>query len=83
MRIGLKNIAFIREFLAVEGIPVVAERLGGNQGLIIRCQPHIFEVLVKPVAVERFRVTGTEELSYREKITRDLLQTGEENITLF
>ncbi len=83
MRIGSKNIAFVREFLATERIPIVGERTGGHHGLILHYHPHTFDVLVKPVATERFRKTTEAELSYRTRITRELSEPRQSDITLF
>jgi chemotaxis receptor (MCP) glutamine deamidase CheD len=83
MMIGARNIGFIRSFLETERIPIVSHRLGGNEGLIVHYLPHRFEVLVKPVSMEKFKRTEEEELQFQQKINRDLNRHQQKNITLF
>jgi chemotaxis receptor (MCP) glutamine deamidase CheD len=83
MMVGAKNIAFIRNFLTMEGISIVSQRLGGHQGIIVHYMPHTFEVLIKPVAVDKFQRTEEEELEYRNKLLKQIKRHDSDNITLF
>jgi chemotaxis receptor (MCP) glutamine deamidase CheD len=84
LMVGEKNIRFVREFLQTESIPILTQRIGGHQGLVVVYLPHTFEVFVKPVSMERFNSTEETELSYRERLTRELAaRQQEDTITLF
>jgi chemotaxis receptor (MCP) glutamine deamidase CheD len=83
LRVGQKNIEFVRRFLAVEGIPVVGAKVGGGSGMVVHYFAHAFEVLVKPVSAERFHLTEEEELRYREKLTEELPKKVVRSVTLF
>lgn len=48
--VGEQNAAFAREFLAKEGIELVAESLGGNTGVEVRFHPHTGKVFVRPIS---------------------------------
>ena len=45
--VGEKNIAFAREFLATEGIPVVSSHTGGTQGMHVYFNTHTAKVYVR------------------------------------
>ncbi|MEW4453839.1 chemotaxis protein CheD [Bremerella sp. JC817] len=49
-QVGTRNVAFVHQFLADEGIELVAERVGGNQGVKICFYTDTGKVLLKPVA---------------------------------
>jgi chemotaxis receptor (MCP) glutamine deamidase CheD len=83
MMVGAKNIVFIKDFLATERVPIVSQRLGGHEGLVVHYIPQTFEVLVKPVAVDKFKKTEKEELSYREKLLKAIKRHDSGNITYF
>jgi chemotaxis protein methyltransferase CheR len=51
--IGRDNIAFIRRFLATEGIPVEGERLGGTRPLEVRMETMTGRVRVRALGVEQ------------------------------
>ena len=83
MMVGKKNILFIRNFLTTENIPIISERVGGHQGLIVHFIASTSEVFLKPVSTERFRQTEVEEIEYNRKIARELATRDSNNITLF
>lgn len=58
--VGVKNAKFIREFLGNEGIPIVAESLGGNQARRIRFWP--VEGTARQKLMEEAPVTLVEEV---------------------
>ncbi len=83
MMVGKRNIKFIRDFLETEKIPILNERLGGNEGLIVHFISHTFDVFIKPVSTSRFRHKEEEETRFYKKIARELVKRKSENVTLF
>jgi chemotaxis protein CheD len=83
MMVGKKNIKFIRGFLETERIPVLSERLGGNEGLIVHYIAQTFEVFIKPVSTDRYKQQEEEEINFYKKIANELVERNSENITLF
>jgi chemotaxis protein CheD len=83
MMVGARNIEFIREFLATEGIPIVGERLGGKQGLFIYFFPQTFKVLVRPLPLSRFQQMEKKEIIYKGTLTQRIRQHQSQNITFF
>lgn len=83
MRVGERNIEFIRGFLGTEKIPVIKERVGGHAGLIVHFVAHTFEVFVKPISSLRFRHKEEEEMTYYKKVARELAERESTNVTLF
>ncbi len=83
MMVGRRNIEFIREFLDTEGIPLVNERLGGNQGLVVHYLAHSFEVLIKPVSTDRYKQQEEEESVFYNRVANELANRDSDNITLF
>ncbi len=83
MMVGKRNIKFIREFLETEGIPIINERLGGNQGLIVHYLTRTFEVFVKPISTDRYKQKEEEETRFYKKIAKELVHRESQNVTLF
>ncbi len=83
MMVGKRNIRFIREFLETERIPILNERLGGNEGLIVHYLTQTFEVFVKPVSTDRYKQKEEEETRFYKKISHELVHRESNNITLF
>lgn len=83
MAVGNRNIQFIREFLDTEEIPIVNERLGGNDGLIVHFYAYTFEVFVKRVSMEAFKHKEKEESAFLKKAAREMSESNSRNITLF
>ncbi len=83
MMVGKRNIEFIREFLDTERIPILKERLGGNDGLIVHFIAHTFEVFVKPISASHFRQKEEEEMTFYKKIAHELVNRESTNVTLF
>jgi chemotaxis protein methyltransferase CheR len=48
--VGEQNAAFATEFLRVEGIALVASRLGGSSGMEVRFHPHTGKVFVRDIS---------------------------------
>jgi len=53
-RVAESNAAFVRRFLQVEGIPLLAERLGGEQPLEVRFETHSGRARVRALARAAF-----------------------------
>ena len=53
-RVAESNAAFVRRFLQVEGIPLLAERLGGEQPLEVRFETHSGWARVRALARAAF-----------------------------
>lgn len=83
MMVGERNIKFIRQFLDTENIPVLSERLGGDEGLLVHYLAHSFEVFVKPIATARFKVQEEEEARFYNQVADDLMTRNSSNVTLF
>lgn len=63
--IGPRNVAFARELLAREGIPVVSERVGGDRGLEVSFHTHTGRAFVRPVRGEA--AAGAHEVIPRDR----------------
>jgi chemotaxis protein methyltransferase CheR len=76
-----RNCEFVRDFLQTERIPVVAQRLGGNQPLRVYFRTDTAKVLVKVLhnpghLLER-------ERAYRQQLADRVLHPQTDNVTLF
>ncbi len=83
MKVGKRNIKFISEFLQTEGIPIINERLGGSEGLIVHYLAHTFEVFVKRVSTDRYKQKEEEEKRFYTKISNEVKTPDPGNVTLF
>jgi chemotaxis receptor (MCP) glutamine deamidase CheD len=75
-----QNIRFIREFLATEGICIVAHDMGGRTARQIQFYTGSGKVLLKRIARNLLRAAGQEQAHERQAM-RELERYG--NITLF
>lgn len=66
-----RNIAFIREFLAVERIPITREDVGGRRTRRVLFLPHTGEVHLKRLQSQESATTRKEEEVYLETIDRN------------
>lgn len=64
LQIGMRNVKFIREFLADEGIPITAHRLGGSSGVKLCFFTHTAKALVRPLSNSALNETLTSETQY-------------------
>ena len=62
--IGLKNIEFVREFLANEGYALVKEDLGGTYARRVMFKPHSGRAFVKRLDSDAASSVAREELSF-------------------
>lgn len=83
IRVAEKNREFIKQFLSVEGIPIVAQRLGGTDPLQVYFFTHDAKVLIKPLRRDQVERVIDQESSYSATIKQKetTKQVGE--ITLF
>lgn len=80
--VGATNAAFIRDFLSLEGIPLLAEDLGGSRGRTIYFVATDFSVFVRkhdPVNLDKLLETE-EQYSRRIKLEQ---QKKQDNINLW
>lgn len=83
MMVGRRNTKFIHEFLETEKIPVISERLGGDDGLVVHYFTHTFEVFVKPISTDRYKWQQEEESRFYRSIQNGLKNRSLKNVTLF
>jgi chemotaxis protein CheD len=62
--IGEANARFVREFLHLEGIPLVAERMGGNQAVQLNFHTHTGKAFLRAVDGSRLPTLVRDELVY-------------------
>ena len=75
------NVAFIRKFLATEGIPLVAERLGGSEPLEVRFHTAAGRAQVRTLEESRRRRIAQAEVRYQERIVHQA--PAAPDVTLF
>jgi len=75
------NVAFVRRFLETEGIPVVAERLGGTRPVEVRFHTATGRAQVRPLDPDRARRARHAERDFREHALRQAAAAAE--VTLF
>jgi chemotaxis protein CheD len=74
--IGRRNIAFIRDYLAREGLKITAEDLGGNMPRMLAYRPRCGKAMVKHLRPIEATAVAQSERAYMQKIdTED--QTGD------
>jgi chemotaxis protein methyltransferase CheR len=76
------NSAFVREFLAREGIAILGERLGGESPLHVSFFTHTGKVLLRTIRGRAAEVAEREK-QYRAELLRSTEQTPEWAVTLF
>lgn len=79
--VGQQNVAFIRHFLATEGIPILAERLGGESPLRLHFATATGRVLVKALRGQRGLLER--ETRYSEEAAVSIEETAPDSVTLF
>jgi chemotaxis protein CheD len=79
--IGDDNARFVREFLATEKIPLIAERLGGTHAVHLRFRTDTGKAVVRTVDGSRLPKIIIAETSYRQSHSADKFFSGE--VTLF
>jgi chemotaxis receptor (MCP) glutamine deamidase CheD len=64
------NARFVRTFLATEGIPVVAERLGGEAAVEVRFATHTGQAFVRAIP-HAVRDVACRERHFRQRVSRE------------
>lgn len=83
LKVAEKNRRFAREFLETEGIPLVAQRVGGVEPLQVYFFTHTGKVWVKALRRDSVKQLLDQEDSYRVKVTAEALHSQANNVTLF
>jgi chemotaxis protein CheD len=78
--IGPRNAAFVRGFLSLERIPLIAERFGGNRALQVNFFTDTSRVMVAPVKSDQANLIAGNETSWKSTRKTNI---GENDITLF
>ena len=73
---GLRNGTFALDFLRLEGIPVIARDIGGNNARRIYMRTDTGEVLLKRIPQYGAVAVVEEEKVYRKKVAGDLPDSG-------
>jgi chemotaxis protein methyltransferase CheR len=82
--IGDQNVEFAQSFLARERIPVVAERVGGDQPFQVAFHTHSGRVRLRTLVMERIGDLVQEELRFRIRVTQESeAPPPESGVTLF
>ena len=81
MDVGKRNNEFTRKFLAAENIPIVAERLGGENPLRVHFSTDTGKALVK--VLENRGELVERETRYSQTAAALLEKPSNENVTLF
>jgi anaerobic selenocysteine-containing dehydrogenase len=71
----------VRKFLSDEGIPLVAQRLGGTHGVLVRFSTDTGEVLVRAVDGSKLPKIIQDEAAYQRAHHDEVTKSG--LITLF
>lgn len=71
LQVGQQNATFVRQFLADEGIPLMAHRLGGNCGVKLCFETATARALVKPLPNHAIDDTIKREVEYIRESTAD------------
>lgn len=82
-QVAEKNALFIREFLKAEGIPIVAEKLGGTEPLEVRFHIHSGRVQVKALATKAAKDALADERKYRARVVVEAAQPAAASVELF
>lgn len=75
-----RNAVFVRAFLALEHIPVRAERLGGDRPLEVRFNTATGRVLLRKLPPSNYGKLASDGARYRREIARELAVS---DVTLF
>jgi chemotaxis receptor (MCP) glutamine deamidase CheD len=82
LQIGKRNSEFVQQFLADEGIPIAAQRLGGNVGVKLCFYTATSRALVKPLPNRMLDDTLKQEVQYLNR-TKTKAAPAPEAVTLF
>jgi chemotaxis protein CheD len=74
------NIAFVKAFMSMEGIPVIKTDLGGRHGRQVLFLPRMGKVFVKHLIPDADSALAVRERQYQSNLRRDI---KDEDVTLF
>lgn len=83
MNVGERNAEFVLKFLEVEGIPVMAQSLGGNNGRLVRFYPHTGQAQAKPLPSRELPTITAREKDFGREIQQRVESPPDDGITLF
>lgn len=83
LNIGSRNAAFVLEYLEAEGIPVEAQCLGGDRGMIVRFQTHTGVAQAKPLAERELTGVVRNEEAFNQQLMGRVKAPADDRITLF
>jgi chemotaxis receptor (MCP) glutamine deamidase CheD len=78
---GLRNLAFVERFLALESIPVLAQDVGGTATRILKFHTDTGTALVRRVHPTELRVVLDAEADLRRRVRRAMQR--DTDVTLF
>jgi chemotaxis protein methyltransferase CheR len=81
-KVAEANSAFVKAFLAREGIAILGERLGGESPLHVSFFTHTGKVLLRTIRDRQAEVVESER-QYREELSRSSERPPEQAVTLF
>ncbi len=79
--VGDRNAFFVRSFLAAEGIPLLAERMGGNKAVQVQFHTGTGKAIVRSVDGSRLPAILSNEDGYRGRSL--VTENDREDVTLF
>jgi chemotaxis receptor (MCP) glutamine deamidase CheD len=83
IKVGTKNAAFVREFLSTEGIPITAQRLGGQDPLAVYFITETAKALVRPLTRSAINHVVRDEQRFAEQSAHHAEPAGDDDVTLF
>jgi chemotaxis receptor (MCP) glutamine deamidase CheD len=83
LKVGSKNVEFIRTFLETEGIRLAAERLGGSEPLAVHFYTAQARAFVKPVRSASVDDLARQEARFRERFLKRTAPEPSDDVTLF
>jgi chemotaxis receptor (MCP) glutamine deamidase CheD len=83
IKVGTKNAAFVREFLSTEGIPITAQRLGGQLPLAVYFITETAKALVRPLNRSDATHLVRDEQRFAEQGSRHPEPERGDDVTLF
>jgi chemotaxis receptor (MCP) glutamine deamidase CheD len=83
LNVGARNAEFVLKYLGDEGIPVVAQSLGGACGRLVRFRPHTGQALAKPLAGNELSPVIEREKEFGRELRQRVETPPDDGITLF
>ncbi len=78
-----KNAEFVKHFLAREGIPILASRLGGSAPVEVLFESDTGRALARGLGDSAVRDLVREESQYELEVSRKLVKPAEGSVELF